>query len=40
MLPYFNRWFWIAQNDEVSNVGFVFLLLLFGPVETRECQTV
>ncbi len=36
---YLDHWFWIAQNDEASKVDFVFLMLLFSLVETREGQT-
>jgi hypothetical protein len=36
---YLDHWFWIAQNDESSKVDFVFLMLLFSLVETREGQT-
>jgi hypothetical protein len=35
---YLDHWFWIAQNDESSKVDFVFLMLLFSLVETREGQ--
>jgi hypothetical protein len=36
---YLDHWFWIDQNDESSKVDFVFLMLLFSLVETREGQT-
>jgi hypothetical protein len=36
---YLDHWFWIAQNDESSKIDFVFLMLLFSLVETREGQT-
>jgi hypothetical protein len=36
---FLGHWFWIAQSDEASKVDFVFLMLLFSLVETREGQT-
>jgi hypothetical protein len=36
---YLDHWFWIALSDEPSKVDFVFLMLLFSLVETREGQT-
>ena len=36
---YLDHWFWIAQDDEKSKVEFVFLMLLFSLVETREGHT-
>jgi hypothetical protein len=38
VVRYLDQWFWVAQNDEASKVDFVFLMLLFSLVETREGQ--
>jgi len=36
---YLDHWFWIAQKDEASKVDFVFLMLLFSLVESKEGLT-